>query len=490
MSAAAEDDDAYDLAPCALATLTVDGRIERANRALCTWTNRTREALLGRPFADLLTIGSKLFHQTHWLPLMEMQGSLAEVQLELAGVDGAMLPVLVNAQLRADRRIDVALFVVTDRRRYERELLAARRRAEELLDALKQREAELRTVGESSPDIIARFDRDGRCTYMSRAVETLIERPVSDYLGKRSVELDVPVERAQAFARAFAQALAGNPTSYAIDFRRADGTMLDLETRVVPERDANGVVASVLVITRDVTALRAQEHEAKQRAVFAEQLIGIVSHDLRNPLNAIMLGAQLLGTSELGSDAGVVRRIVSAARRATRLTAELLDFTQARLGGGLPLSRAEVNPHLTVADCLEELRLAWPGRAIEHRRVGEGTAEIDIDRVAQIVTNLVGNALAYGTPERPIVVTTTVDADDFTLTVHNHGPPIPAELASHVFEPMRRGLDQVRHGSRSVGLGLFIVRQIALSHGGDVQMESSAEGGTRFSVVVPRRAST
>lgn len=484
MNSSLETDDAqaYELAACALLTLSPSGAIERVNRAACDWTGLQRSELVGRRFTDLLTVGGKLFHQTHWLPLLEMQGSVAEVQLELELREGHVLPVLVNAARRADARVDVALFITRDRRKYERELLLARRRAEELVE-------QLRAIAENSPDIIARFDRDGRCTYVSPAIEALAGQPAATSIGKSAMDLALSKPDREAFAAALSRALAGSPVTQDVVYERADGARVELETRFVAEREPGGGVASVLTLTRDVTASKQQAREAQQRAILGEQLVGLVSHDLRNPLNAIVMGAQMLASSDLGQHTRVARRIVTAAARATRLTGDLLDFTEARLGGRLRVTPAEIELHAIVADCVEELRLAWPGRAIEHRRLGDGTGCADGDRLAQVVTNLVGNAITYGSNDIPITITSAVREDALEIAVHNGGRPIPEPLQRVIFEPLRRGEEQVQRGSRSVGLGLFIVSQIALAHGGRVMLRSTADEGTTFRVVVPRAVS-
>lgn len=339
------------------------------------------ELVGNKRWQDLMTVGCRIFHQTHWMPLMQIQGSIAEVQLEFANREGTTFPALVNGRQRGSGdqlRHDIAVFVANDRRKYERELLAARRRAEQLLDS---------------------------------------------------------------------------------------------------ERKAQSALAE---------ALRQQEQQAHQRAVLAEQLIGMVSHDLRTPLNAVALGASLLAAGEVtAAQARTVGRISSATQRASRLIADLLDFTQARLGGGLRVSRSELDLHELVADCVEELRLAWPGRMVEHEQNGSGTSLADADRLAQVVTNLVSNAMTYGAPERPITIRSSIGARELTLQVHNFGPPIPTELIPHMFEALRRGEQQVKQGSRSVGLGLYIVQQIATAHGGTVHVRSSAEAGTTFEVTIP-----
>lgn len=507
-------DDAYERAACGLLTTAANGTIQRVNGTMCAWTGFSASELVGRRFQDLLTIGSKLFHQTHWMPLMQMQGSVAEVELEMVRRDGRVLPILVNAAQRGAippeptaprprQAIDVAVFIATDRRKYERELLSARRQAEALLasereaqeararaeDIVRQRELEFRTLAENSPDVIARFDRARRLIYLSPAAERLTERPLHELLGKGVEDVGFTPANAAAWSAVIERAFEGHHATLASTYGARGGRESELQTHVVPERDARGEVATVLCITRDVTPLKQQEREAQQRAVLAEQLIGIVSHDLRNPLNAVLFAVHILRSADLGPNARMVDRITSATQRANRLIEDLLDFTQARLGGGLRVSPRAVDLHEVAAECVDEIKLAWPGRALEHRKSGDGRAVLDPDRLAQVVTNLANNALTYGAPEQPVTITTSASGGDLELAVHNAGRPIPEALMGHIFEPMRRGEGQVRQrGSRSVGLGLYIVREIAAAHGGRVAVRSSEQEGTTFVVTLPREA--
>jgi sigma-B regulation protein RsbU (phosphoserine phosphatase) len=248
-----------------------------------------------------------------------------------------------------------------------------------------------------------------------------------------------------------------------------------------------GVLEDVTSRRRAEAALQSAEREAQQRAVLAEQLIGIVSHDLRNPLNAVLLGTHVLRANEhTPQHARVIARIASAAERATRLVADLLDFTQGRLGGGLPVSPRAIELHALVADCVEELRLSWPGRMLDLQVRGAGFGYLDPDRFAQVVGNLASNALTYGVPERPITILSCVDEDVLELRVHNHGRPISSDLLPHIFEPLRRGEQSVKLGSRSIGLGLYVVREIVSAHGGRVEVTSTEAEGTTFAVRLPR----
>jgi sigma-B regulation protein RsbU (phosphoserine phosphatase) len=212
-------------------------------------------------------------------------------------------------------------------------------------------------------------------------------------------------------------------------------------------------------------------------------MMGIVSHDLRNPISTIRMGAALLGrtTPTAGK---VLERVSRAADRADRLITDLLDFTRARLGGGLTASRQRLNFHALVATTVDDYRSTHPDRLVEHRALGSGECAADAHRLEQLIGNLLSNAAAYGDPARPITVESSIEADSFSIAVHNHGAPIPEELRDRLFQPMTRGAHT--GSSRSVGLGLFIVHAIAKAHDGRVELSSSADAGTTFRATIPR----
>lgn len=226
--------------------------------------------------------------------------------------------------------------------------------------------------------------------------------------------------------------------------------------------------------------------QASDRAMFAEEMVGIVSHDLRNPIMAILMSAELLDKSNVSpSQSAVLARILRAGDRASRLIANLLDLTQVRLGSGLLVSPALMDLHATVAGAVQESSQVFPDRVLRHVQQGPGPCIADADRLAQLVGNLVSNAMAYGEPGAAVVVTSARQAGGFSVSVHNRGSPIPADIMDKLFERMMRGCDQVNTG-RSVGLGLFIVNEIAKAHSGTVSVASTLEAGTTFTVMIPQ----
>ncbi|MBZ4420426.1 GAF domain-containing protein [Myxococcus sp. RHST-1-4] len=233
---------------------------------------------------------------------------------------------------------------------------------------------------------------------------------------------------------------------------------------------------------------RSQE-ELRRRAEFEQQLVGIVSHDLRNPLAAISMSAGLLEKKGELSDSQkrMVLRIGQATERAARMIRDLLDFTKARLGGGIALHRQPTEMRDVVHQVLDEMLVAHPGRHVELDVDAEVKGEWDPDRIAQVLTNLLGNALAYSPADAPVKVSARGDGEHAFLSIFNGGAPIPPELLPRLFEPMTRGVLKEGQSSRSIGLGLYIVRDIVRGHGGSVDVVSSVEHGTTFTVRLPRR---
>jgi signal transduction histidine kinase len=230
------------------------------------------------------------------------------------------------------------------------------------------------------------------------------------------------------------------------------------------------------------------EDQLRQAQAFEQRLIAIVSHDLRNPLNAILLGARaLLARGELSErDATAMGRIRSAGERATRLIRDLLDLTRARLGGGIPVEPLPTDLAAVARGVVDELRPSFPDREIRLEAPQPCPGRWDPDRLAQTIGNLVTNALKYGDPAAPVRIRITCE-QEARIEVHNEGEPIPEAIRPGLFDPWERGARGV-DPSGSVGLGLYIVERIAAAHGGRVELDSAAGRGTTFTVVLPLEA--
>lgn len=374
----------FEHAACGLVLTQEDGTILRANPTFCQWLGLDQASLAGQCFQDLLAMGDKIFHQTHWGPLLTARGSVSEIKLDLVHGQGHLVTLMLNAARRETPQgfvHDIALMSGEERNKYQRELLAVRQTADELLLQQLASQKELSSVN---------------------------------------------------------------------------------------------------------NRLRMAQAEADIRATFAEQMVAIVSHDLRNPLAAIKMAAGLIGLETLSEkqqrSLGLVNQSVG---RAQRLIVDLLDFTQARVGSGISVVPQPLQLHEVIAASVEEQRLIFPRRVLVHHCIGEGLCSADADRLFELVDNLVSNAVAYGAAKGDITITSAFDAQWIRIAVHNVGTPIPAERLGGLFEPMPHGVSD-DDPSRSIGLGLFIVREIARAHWGDVSVTSSVEEGTTFTVNLAR----
>jgi len=238
----------------------------------------------------------------------------------------------------------------------------------------------------------------------------------------------------------------------------------------------------------DEAMTESMDRFAIQTDRFRDQFIGVLSHDLRTPLGAITAGAALLAMPDDNPErrSWVASRIMNSAQRMERMIRDLLDVTHVRLGGAIPVRRRPVDLQQLCDEAMIEIRTGQPDAVVRLQADGDLRGEWDPDRLAQVVSNLVGNAIQHG-GGTPVTLTAQEDGDSVTLAVHNGGPHIPPEVVPFVFEPLARGRhDNTRH---NLGLGLFIARAIVSAHGGRIDVSSSADAGTTFTVTLPKASS-
>jgi signal transduction histidine kinase len=221
-----------------------------------------------------------------------------------------------------------------------------------------------------------------------------------------------------------------------------------------------------------------QRREADDRGI----VLHILGHDLRSPLSTVTVSATQAQRGDSSPEvARALQRIRSAGERMERIIDDLTDYTRSRGVGHIALHRESVDMLHVVTRVVSEIE-ARCGRKMIVEHAGDLVGEWDRGRIERVIVNLVNNAIAYGAPTGSVSIRIAGDETSVTLRVHNEGPPISADLLPLVFEPFKRG----EKGS-GTGLGLYIVQQIARSHGGSVGVQSSAGAGTTFTVELPRR---
>ena len=364
-------EDLYENAPCGYLSLDRRGHIVKVNATLARWLDVEPASLLGKRFQELLSIAGAMFYETHFAPLLRMQGFFNEVAFDLKKADGTALATLANAAERRDEQgrlifTRVTIFLATDRRRYERQLVEAKR--------------------------------------------------ASDHL-RREFERGLLAERATSELR--------------------------------------------------------------------EQFVAVLGHDLRNPLAAIDAGTKVLqregNLSEKGAE--VVALMRNSVSRMGTLIDDVLDLARSRLGGGIELDlEPDGDLAATTRQVVEELRSAHPEGRIEMSLNVTETAAVDHSRFAQLLSNLVGNALTHGAADDPVRVQLDVRDGLLSLSISNAGSPIPPEVLPRLFQPFYRGGS--RHSREGLGLGLFIASEIARAHGGRLEVESD-QIETKFTFTMP-----
>jgi len=217
-----------------------------------------------------------------------------------------------------------------------------------------------------------------------------------------------------------------------------------------------------------------------------ERFLAILGHDLRNPLGAITTSTRFLleGGASAAEQVELIRGIENAGRRMSRLVSDLLELALSRLGDGMPVNRTAFDLGTMVGDVVAEVGASYPRVRIKAHIAGDLPGRWDRARLAQALTNLVGNAVQHGDANSPITVEARHDAGDAIIVVHNRGPVIPPEKLDSIFDGMKPGTDESRD-RHHLGLGLFIVDKIIQAHGGTIDVHSMEESGTTFTVRLP-----
>jgi signal transduction histidine kinase len=224
---------------------------------------------------------------------------------------------------------------------------------------------------------------------------------------------------------------------------------------------------------------------SERASLLKDRLVGIIGHDLRNPLTSISMTAYaLLGSKDQPERvAAMAQRILRTAERMGEMVRVILDFTRGELGTGIAVVRQPAEMGGICRAIVEEVEGAHPDRRIRVQLSGDLDGHWDSDRCMQAVSNLVGNAIAHSSTDVDVIVDGT-DVECVRVSVHNGGEPIPADELPTLFEPFRRG-SKVTNG-QGLGLGLYITREIVTAHGGRIEARSSPAEGTTFMAVFPR----
>jgi PAS domain S-box-containing protein len=397
--------------------------------------------------------------------------------------DGARLPVSLSLGVRrAEMSGEVVGYVgiardLSPQRRAEVERAAARAREEEARAALD-------AVIDAMPVGLAIIDASLCYVRVNAVMAARNGLPAEAHVGRAVVEVLPGAVRAEVEAALRRVLATGAPVNNVELSGFPDGGHWLAGYFPVPGASGHAALGAVGL---DISDRRRMEDALRRTAEFRERFVGIVSHDLRSPLQVVLGSVEaVLKRADLPAPLRPpLERASRSGRQMARMIGDLLDITRANLGDGIPIAPRQVDLRELCARTVADISAAHAGRAVDLSAPDRIEACVDPDRFAQVLSNLVVNALKYGKHDAPVRVHLRVEGGGVDLAVCNEGPPVPEELRSRLFDAFTRGGNESEEQAGSVGLGLFIVREIARSHGGRVEMSRSEEGVTCFRVTLP-----
>jgi PAS domain S-box-containing protein len=491
----------YEMAPCGYLTTTIEGRIVKVNKTLVDWLGYERAELTGgKGFTDLLTVGGRIFYETHFNLLLHVKTSVDEIALDLICKDGRTLPTLINARQKRDSAGAAVvnrftIFNASERRLYERELLAAR-------DLLR---ITLASIG----DGVISTDGEGRVNFMNAVAEALSGWSVDAARGR-------PVEEVVVLVHEDSGAVVENPVSHALRVGMVvglanhtilvsrDGRRIRVDDSASPIRDAAGSIIGGVLVFRDISQRRkaeelerAQQEQGRETARLTSLglMAGGIAHDFNNLLTAVLGNASLLAESVSEREAGLVNEIIYAGERAARLTKQMLAYSGQ---DWLEITKLDLDAH--IRDSFALLRAALPaGVNITLALAGPAgcVTEADPAQIQQVIMNLLINAaeavpedsgeVAIRTgfvahrPERfsPNLQAVVPGGTYAIVEIQDNGTGMSPDTLKKIFDPFFTTKFLGR------GLGLSAALGIVKAHRGDIEVESEPGVGSVFRVFLP-----
>ncbi|MEO8372984.1 MAG: ATP-binding protein [Candidatus Solibacter sp.] len=485
----------YEMAPCGYLSTDVEGYIVKVNATLADWLDYERQELTAdKRFVDLLTVGGKIFYETHFSLLLRMRDAVDEIALDLVCKDGRVLPVLINARQKRDEAGEPVLnhftiFNATERRMYERDILASRNLFQTTLSSIG--------------DGVIATDAAGVVTFMNPVAEALSGWNTENAVGK-------PIEEVLVLRRENSTASVPNPIRKALlegvivglenhtILLARDGRSLHIDDSGSPIRDAGGAIVGAVLAFRDITAQRKVESELKEAHRQLEisaaelkrsnedlsQFAYVASHDLRSPLNTVVQFSQLLERQygdQLGDGKQLLDYVTGAAKRMQNLIDDLLSYAKVSAEEAHVFEPVDANLRLQAA--LENLR--GPIEATHAVVTHDALPALPVSgtSLVQLFQNLVGNAVHYRGDDPPRVHISVEKEDGWwRFSCKDNGIGIAPEHQLRIFDAFRRLHGVERPGS---GIGLGVCKKIVEHYKGRIWVESAIDRGSTFFFTLP-----
>tara|TARA_R110000744_G_scaffold87515_3_gene170877 strand:+ start:20004 stop:21959 length:1956 start_codon:yes stop_codon:yes gene_type:complete len=500
----------FDCAPCGLVTTEVNGTICRVNTTFCNWLGFTPSELINnKRIQDLFTIGGRFFHHTHWAPLLQLQGSVSEVQMDLVTSDGKTLPMLINVsrQKHGDSQFDqLAFFVATERKNYERELISARKSVEESLASLHTSQEEL----QESRDILSiaiRSARMGVWTQDIKSGEVWWTPELQQLTGWTDKEIWATPEQFYNLIHpddlsSFATALQNSidtKSDFDIQFRlkHSDASWLAMEGRGHATYSETGEALTIVGVIMDVSERKATErelHQLNQQLSIADrrkdEFLATLGHELRNPLAPIRNVLEIMRLKEtedsfmhwsremIERHISQMTHLVDDLMEASRISQGRLELRMRNIDIADPMQSAIESTQSIMDKSKHTLTVTRPESPI--------FVEADTTRLTQIIANLLNNAGKYTPDGGDISLSAFQQGNEVVLSVKDSGMGIPPEQLTNVFNMFSQLTPALEHAQGGLGIGLALVHGLVKLHDGSIVAHSEGDGkGSEFIVRLP-----
>jgi PAS domain S-box-containing protein len=516
----------YDEAPFGYLSTTPDGRIVEVNATLCSWLGTEAHALIGGYLTDILTVGGRMYYETHYAPMLRMQGFVREIAVELLRLDRSRLPVLLNASLLRSPEGDphlvrVAVFDATERRAYERELVRTLDEQEvELKDQAEQVASATATVSQiidaATNTLLMATDADLVVTHFNRGAQEMLGYPAEDAVGEAAARFLDPAEvRRHATAlgvsaefSVLVPALVRDRAPRDWTLSTGSGERRTLSLSFTEIRDDHrllgylcaGEDVSVRLATEaaQAAALR-REHESVARLEetdkMKDEVVSTISHELRTPIATIQGYSELLADGDLGAltprQADAVAKVLRSTARLSSLVDDLVHLDRTGSADEVPLRREPTDVAALVVTARESLHQLARARDLTLAvQVPEEPVLVlgDAPALARVVANVAGNAIKFTPAGGTVTLTVTAASTGCVLTVADTGTGISEEDLPRVRERFYRSSEAYRLAVPGTGLGLSVVEAIVSAHGGTLTIASELGRGTTVTVTLPAYA--
>jgi PAS domain S-box-containing protein len=471
-----DEADLYENAPCGYLSLLPDGTIVKINRTLLHWLGYEPDELLFKhKFQDIITVPGRIYFDTHHFPLLKMQGSVMELNYELLTSSETRIPVLINttevtASNGDTRLLRMTVMNITDRKRYETELLKARRREEE-------EKKRFRFMAEMTPAIIWTASASGIPDYVNARFAQYTGYPF-----RRSVlpsitiynELKVLMEKWKNSVR------EGIELEMEIRLQSFGGDYQWFLLKAIPYHDDTGRLVKWFGTCTNI-------HQQRQMQERMDEFISIASHELKTPITSVKANLELLLLMEKDEQRrAFLQKAFSGSNKMLNLVNALLDVSKIQVGH-IQLNKDKIVMDTTVENAVESIKAVYPFGKVNLTNKAPGTVIFaDPIRIEQVIANLISNAIKYSPGSNRADITVWKQGREVVVSVRDYGIGIDQSKLDKIFNRFYRVGDKKNSNRFSgLGIGLYITQQIVLLHDGQIWVESKIGEGSVFYVSFP-----